>query len=135
MRHLARLSLAAAFVFAVPAAAQPTHQTVAPFAFMKDMTTGQVLYSKGADQRIPPASMGKMMTVYAVFDLIKKGEVKLDQMVRVRPETWQKWHGPQAGSTMFLSPGEQVSVKNLLHGIVTLSGNDATVVLADRSGH
>jgi D-alanyl-D-alanine carboxypeptidase (penicillin-binding protein 5/6) len=52
-------------------------------------------------------------------------------MCTVRPETWQKWHGPQAGSTMFLSPGEQVSVENLLHGIVTLSGNDASVVLAE----
>jgi D-alanyl-D-alanine carboxypeptidase (penicillin-binding protein 5/6) len=52
-------------------------------------------------------------------------------MIPVRPETWQKWHGPAAGSTMFLSPGEQVSVANLLHGIVTLSGNDACVVLAE----
>ena len=52
-------------------------------------------------------------------------------MCQVRPETWRQWHGPQAGSTMFLSPGEQVSVENLLHGIVTLSGNDATVVLAE----
>jgi D-alanyl-D-alanine carboxypeptidase (penicillin-binding protein 5/6) len=52
-------------------------------------------------------------------------------MCTVRPETWQKWHGPQAGSTMFLSPGEQVSVENLLKGIVTLSGNDASVVLAE----
>ena len=49
----------------------------------------------------------------------------------MRPETWQKWHGPEAGSTMFLSPSEQVSVENLLHGIVTLSGNDASVVLAE----
>jgi serine-type D-Ala-D-Ala carboxypeptidase (penicillin-binding protein 5/6) len=49
----------------------------------------------------------------------------------VRPETWAKWHGPQAGSTMFLSANEQVSVENLLHGIVTLSGNDASVVLAE----
>ena len=53
------------------------------------------------------------------------------RMCTVRPETWQRWHGPEAGSTMFLSPGEQVSVRNLLHGIVTLSGNDATVVLAE----
>ena len=49
----------------------------------------------------------------------------------MRPETWQKWHGPAAGSTMFLSPNEQVSVENLLKGIVTLSGNDASVVLAE----
>jgi D-alanyl-D-alanine carboxypeptidase (penicillin-binding protein 5/6) len=52
-------------------------------------------------------------------------------MCTVRPETWQKWHGPAAGSTMFLSANEQVSVENLLKGIVTLSGNDASVVLAE----
>jgi D-alanyl-D-alanine carboxypeptidase (penicillin-binding protein 5/6) len=52
-------------------------------------------------------------------------------MCTVRPETWQKWHGPAAGSTMFLSANEQVSVDNLLKGIVTLSGNDASVVLAE----
>jgi serine-type D-Ala-D-Ala carboxypeptidase (penicillin-binding protein 5/6) len=49
----------------------------------------------------------------------------------VRPETWKKWHGPAAGSTMFLSTGEKVSVDNLLKGIVTLSGNDACVVIAE----
>src|SRR3546814_10671533 len=63
--------------------------------------------------------------------MLRKGELSLDQMITVRPETWRNWHGPSAGSTMFLSPGEQVSVKNLLHGIVTLSGNDACVVLAE----
>jgi D-alanyl-D-alanine carboxypeptidase (penicillin-binding protein 5/6) len=52
-------------------------------------------------------------------------------MATVRPETWKQWHGPAAGSTMFLSPGEQVSIANLLFGIITLSGNDACVVLAE----
>src|SRR3546814_6740274 len=85
----------------------------------------------GGDTRIPPASMAKMMTAHVAFRLIQKGDLKLDQKFTVRPETWQQWHGPQAGSTMFLSPGEQVSVENLLHGIVTLSGNDACVVLAE----
>jgi len=112
-------------------AAPPPFETTAPVAYMKDLSSGAVLFSRGADQRIPPASMNKMMTVYVAFDLIRKGELKLDQMVTVAPETWQKWHGPQAGSTMFLSPNEQVSVENLLHGIVTLSGNDACVVLAE----
>ncbi len=72
-----------------------------------------------------------MMTVYVAFEMIKHGDLKLDQLLTVRPETWQKWHGPQAGSTMFLSPNEQVSVANLLYGIITLSGNDACVVLAE----
>jgi D-alanyl-D-alanine carboxypeptidase (penicillin-binding protein 5/6) len=117
---------------AMPAlAAAPPFETPAPIAFMKDLSSGAILYAKDADRRMPPASMAKMMTVYVAFDLIKRGELKLDKMITVRPETWRQWHGPAAGSTMFLSPGEQVSVQNLLRGIVTLSGNDACVVLAE----
>lgn len=117
---------------ALPAeAAAPPYDTPAPVAFMKDLSSGAILYAKNPDLRMPPASMAKMMTVYVAFDLIKKGELKLNSMATVRPETWKQWHGPAAGSTMFLSPGEQVSVANLLFGIVTLSGNDACVVLAE----
>jgi D-alanyl-D-alanine carboxypeptidase (penicillin-binding protein 5/6) len=112
-------------------AAAPVFDTPAPVAFIKDLSSGAVLYAKNPDQRMPPASMAKIMTVYVAFDLIRKGELKLDAMATVRPETWKQWHGPAAGSTMFLSPGEQVSVANLLFGIVTLSGNDACVVLAE----
>ena len=113
------------------AAAGPPFETPAPVAYMVDLSSGAVLYAKDADRRMPPASMAKIMTVHVAFDLIKSRELQLDRMCTVRPETWQRWHGPTAGSTMFLSPGEQVSVRNLLHGIVTLSGNDATVVLAE----
>jgi len=117
---------------AVPSvAAAPQFQGTAPIAYMEDLSSGAVLYQRDADRRMPPASMAKMMTVYVAFDMIKKGELKLDQTFTVRPETWQRWHGPQAGSTMFLSTGENVSVENLLKGIVTLSGNDACVVLAE----
>ncbi|MFN3776608.1 D-alanyl-D-alanine carboxypeptidase family protein [Sphingomonas parapaucimobilis] len=112
-------------------AAAPQFDTPAPVAFMKDLSSGAILFQRDADRRMPPASMAKMMTVYVAFDLVKKGQLKLTDMVTVQPETWKKWHGPQAGSTMFLSPNEQVSVANLLYGIVTLSGNDACVVLAE----
>jgi serine-type D-Ala-D-Ala carboxypeptidase (penicillin-binding protein 5/6) len=112
-------------------AAAPPFETAAPVAYMIDMSSGAVLYAKDADRRIPPASMAKMMTAHLAFRLIQQGKFNLDQKFTVRPETWQKWHGPAAGSTMFLSPGEQVSIRNLLHGIVTLSGNDACVVLAE----
>ncbi|MGK2910693.1 MAG: D-alanyl-D-alanine carboxypeptidase family protein [Sphingobium sp.] len=119
-------------LLAQPLAAEaPPYTSEAPIAFMKDLSSGAVLFDKGADQRMPPASMAKMMTAHVAFRLIQKGELKLDTKFTVRPETWQRWHGPAAGSTMFLSPGEQVSVENLLHGIVTLSGNDACVVLAE----
>ncbi|MFZ5704020.1 MAG: D-alanyl-D-alanine carboxypeptidase family protein [Pseudomonadota bacterium] len=119
-------------IVSLPAeAAAPPFDTPAPVAFMKDLSSGAILYAKNPDLRMPPASMAKMMTVYVAFDLVRKGELKLDAMATVRPETWKRWHGPAAGSTMFLSPGEQVSVANLLFGIVTLSGNDACVVLAE----
>jgi D-alanyl-D-alanine carboxypeptidase (penicillin-binding protein 5/6) len=125
-------TLAATALVAIPGqAAAPPFDTPATVAFMKDLSSGATLYSKNADQRIPPASLAKMMTVYVAFDMIKKGQLHLNDMATVNPETWKKWHGPAAGSTMFLSPGEQVSVANLLLGIITLSGNDACVVLAE----
>jgi D-alanyl-D-alanine carboxypeptidase (penicillin-binding protein 5/6) len=130
---LTAIALPAAVVaIAYPAvAAAPQFDTPAPVAFMEDLSSGAVLFAKGADRRMPPASMAKMMTVYTAFQLIRSGDLKLNTEFEVRPETWQKWHGPAAGSTMFLSPGERVSVANLLYGIVTLSGNDACVVLAE----
>jgi D-alanyl-D-alanine carboxypeptidase (penicillin-binding protein 5/6) len=116
----------------IPAtAAAPPFDTAAKVAYMVDLSSGAVLYDKNSDVRMPPASMAKMMTVHLAFNMIKHGDHKMSEMCQVRPETWQHWHGPAAGSTMFLSPGEQVSVENLLHGIVTLSGNDASVVLAE----
>ena len=130
-----RASLLATTFIAILAGAAPAKappfETPAEVAYLVDLSSGAVLLAKDADRRIPPASMAKMMTTNVAFELIKKGDLALNKMCTVRPETWQRWHGPQAGSTMFLSPGEQVSVENLLHGIVTLSGNDASVVLAE----
>ena len=126
------LATAASLLFASAApAAAPTFDTPARVAYLIDLSSGAVLYAKNADARMPPASMAKMMTTDVAFELIDKGQLSLSKMCTVRPETWQKWHGPAAGSTMFLSVNEQVSVENLLKGIVTLSGNDASVVLAE----
>jgi D-alanyl-D-alanine carboxypeptidase (penicillin-binding protein 5/6) len=130
-RVLLFASAAAVSLTSVATAKAPPFDTPAPIAYLIDLSSGAVLLSKDADRRIPPASMAKMMTTNVAFELIDRGDLQLNKMCTVRPETWQKWHGPQAGSTMFLSPGEQVSVENLLHGIVTLSGNDASVVLAE----
>lgn len=127
--------IAAALLVTVSAtplvASAPSYDSGAPIAFMQDMSSGAILYDKDGDKRIPPASMAKMMTTHVIFRLIQQGELTLDKKFTVRPETWEKWHGPKAGSTMFLSAGEEVSVENLLHGVVTLSGNDACVVLAE----
>ena len=130
MRLIAPIAL---FLAATPALAQaPAYTTAAPIAFLKDLQTGRILLAKDADKRIPPASMGKMMSVYVAFKLIKSGEANLEQPILVREETWKKWNNQ--GSTMFLDVNSQVSVENLLHGIVTLSGNDACVVLAEGLG-
>src|SRR3954468_19693985 len=132
MRRPVLLATAASLIFATAAAATaPQFDTPARVAYLIDLSSGATLYSKNADAHMPPASMAKMMTTEVAFELIDKGQLPLNKMCTVRPETWQKWHGPAAGSTMFLSPNEQVSVENLLKGIVTLSGNDASVVLAE----
>ena len=126
------MRLLAAFLalLPLPAMAQlPVFNTPAPFAYMVDLSNGAILFAKNQNEAIPPASMGKMMSVYVAFDLLRRGDAKLDQKIRVRPETWAKWHSQ--GSTMFLSPNEEVTVANLLQGIITLSGNDACVVLAE----
>jgi D-alanyl-D-alanine carboxypeptidase (penicillin-binding protein 5/6) len=130
MRRFALIAAAASTVIATAAAATaPQFDTPARVAYLFDLDSGAVLFAKNADVRMPPASMAKMMTTEVAFELIDKGQLSPQKMCTVRPETWQKWHAQ--GSTMFLSPNEQVSVENLLKGIVTLSGNDASVVLAE----
>lgn len=112
-------------------AQRPQYDGDAPIAYLVDMSSGAVLFARDAERRIPPASMAKMMTAHVAFDLLDEGEITLDQECTVRPDTWRQWSGPSAGSTMFLSPGEQVSIENLLYGVVTVSGNDASVVLSE----
>ncbi len=132
MTRAVLLASAAALTLATSApAATPVFDTPAPIAYLIDLSSGAELFAKDADRRMPPASMAKMMTTEVAFELIDRRQLPLSKMCTVQPPTWQKWHGSAAGSTMFLSPGEQVSVENLLHGIVTLSGNDASVVLAE----
>ena len=124
------VATALSFGMACPGmAAAPTFDTPAPVAFMVDTSSNAILYAKDADRRMPPASMAKMMTVYVVFDMIKKGQLSPSKQIEVQPETWRKWHSQ--GSTMFLGVGEKPTVSDLLKGIVTLSGNDACVVLAE----
>ena len=120
---------AATLVAGAAPAAPPQFDTPAPIAYLIDLSSGAILFSRNADQHMPPASMAKMMTTEVAFELIDRGQLQLGKMCTVRPETWQKWHSQ--GSTMFLSANEQVSIENLLHGIVTLSGNDASIVLSE----
>lgn len=129
MHKLLPLALVLPMLGSAALAKAPSYDSAAPIAYMIDMSSGRVLYDRDGDKEMPPASLAKMMTVHIAFKLIRAGQLRLDQKFTMRPDTWQKWHGQ--GSTMFLTPNEQVSVANLLHGIVTLSGNDACVMLAE----
>jgi serine-type D-Ala-D-Ala carboxypeptidase (penicillin-binding protein 5/6) len=129
MRIVTGLLAAASFLVATVAVARPHFDSAAPIAYMVDMASGAVLFDKDSKRKIPPASMAKMMTTYVVFDLVHRGKLKLGQKFDVRPETWKKWNN--TGSTMFLKPNQKVKVADLLHGVVTLSGNDAAIVLAE----
>ncbi len=109
--------------------AAESYTSSAPIAYLLDMQSGAVLHQSRADRRIPPASMTKMMTAYVIFEELEAGRVKLDQKFPVRQKTAEKWAGQ--GSTMFLKGGEKVTVENLLHGLITVSGNDAAIALAE----
>jgi D-alanyl-D-alanine carboxypeptidase (penicillin-binding protein 5/6) len=100
--------------------------TIARQAIMVDFDTGAVLLEKNADDRMHPSSMSKLMTAYVVFDLLKQGRLTLEQQLPVSERAWR-----MGGSKMFVQIGTQISVDNLLHGVIIQSGNDACVVLAE----
>lgn len=115
---------------AVPAsAAVAPFQPTSPIAMMTDVGSGRVLYVRDARRRFVPASITKIMTAYVAFELIAAGKIDPRQRYHVRPETFREWSGK--GSSMFLANGVDVAVDDLLRGIVTVSANDACVVLAE----
>lgn len=93
---------------------------------LMDANTGHVIVEHDADERLPPASLTKLMTVYVATRDIQAGQLKPDELVTVSENAWRT-----EGSRMFLDPGSSVSVHDLLQGIVIDSGNDASVALAE----
>jgi D-alanyl-D-alanine carboxypeptidase (penicillin-binding protein 5/6) len=114
---------------AVPAPVQPTVgpiDTQATHALILEAETGAVLLDKGADERIPTASLSKVMTAYVVFGLLKGGRAKLTDELPISEAAWRT-----AGSKMFLPIGAHVSIGDLVQGMIVQSGNDACVALAE----
>ena len=98
-------------------------------AILQDYLSGQILYEKEPDMKIFPASMTKIMTAIITFDLLKSGDLNLEDKFYVSENAW-RWS--QAGySSMFIMVGDQVSVEDLLRGIIVASGNDACIALAE----
>ena len=115
------------FLFLLPANANI--EIKARTAILQDFLSGEILYEKKPDLSIFPASMTKIMTTVVAFDLIKNGDLSLDDKFFVSENAWRL---SQAGySSMFIMVGDQISVENLLKGIIVSSGNDACVALAE----
>jgi D-alanyl-D-alanine carboxypeptidase (penicillin-binding protein 5/6) len=99
-----------------------------------DFDSGRVLAEQRADERMEPASITKVMTAYIVFDALKGKRLALTDMVPVSEFAWRYGGAVTDGSTSFLELGSQVSVDNLLKGMIVQSGNDATIALAEKVG-
>jgi D-alanyl-D-alanine carboxypeptidase (penicillin-binding protein 5/6) len=91
-----------------------------------DGFTGHVLYEQNPELKIPPASFVKVMTLYIIYDAIRAGTLKIDDMVTVSEKAWR-----MQGSKMFIKVGERVKVEDLIKGIAIASGNDACIALAE----
>jgi D-alanyl-D-alanine carboxypeptidase (penicillin-binding protein 5/6) len=100
--------------------------TTARWAYIQDFTTGATLLEKAADERMPPSSMTKLMTIYIVFQRLKQGRMKLDDQLPVSEKAWR-----MGGSKMFVQIGTTVPVEDLIRGMIVDSGNDACIVFAE----
>ncbi len=100
--------------------------TNARSAILIDSDSGAVLFAKDPDQSLPPASMSKLMTAFVVFERLSQGLLSLEDKLPVSEKAWR-----MGGSKMFVEVGDQVTVDDLLHGMIVQSGNDASIVLAE----
>jgi len=128
LRVLLVIASFAAALCAAPAMAEMN--TSAEHALLMDGDTGQVLWAKDGYAQMPPASMSKLMTVELLFQRIKDGRVKLTDRFTVSERAWRE----RSGSSMFVKVGNTVAVEDLIRGIITQSGNDACIVVAEALG-
>ena len=113
----------------IPSKSFSEFQINARTAILQDFYSGEILYEKDADISIYPASMTKIMTAIIAFDFIKSGDLNLDDKFIVSEKAWRL---STAGfSSMFIMVNDEVSVEDLLRGIIVASGNDACVALAE----
>ncbi|PVA06518.1 D-alanyl-D-alanine carboxypeptidase family protein [Thalassorhabdomicrobium marinisediminis] len=123
LRVFTALSL---FLASATGLAAQSFETRAEAAFVLDHGTGTVLMAKNADEPLPPASMSKLMTLYMAFEAIANGQLTVNDRLAVSEHCKS-----YTGSTMFLNTTDRVRVEDLLRGVVVLSGNDASCVLAE----
>jgi len=120
-----------AILIELPATTARAFETSAREAVIIEAATGRILFEKNADQRMPPASMSKLMTVYMMFSHLQDGSLSLEDTFKVSENAWRRGGAKSGSSTMFLEPNKQVSIESLLRGIIVQSGNDACIVVAE----
>ncbi len=101
---------------------------LSPIILLIDANSGQILQEQDADRRFVPASITKVMSAFVAFEMIENGQLNPDQKLSMSEALAEDWY--RTGSTMFLNPGEEVTVEQLLRGITSVSANDASAVLA-----
>ena len=117
------------FFFIITSVCKAEFDINARTAILQDYLSGKILYEKDADRKIFPASMTKIMTTIIAFELLQKGDLNLDDKFFVSENAWRL---SEAGySSMFIMVGDQITVENLLKGIIVSSGNDACIALAE----
>ena len=114
-----------------PKAGDGGFQTAAPHAILIEAESGSVLFEKGADDLIPPASLSKLMTAEVVFNEIKQGRLEPNKEFITSTNAWRRGGAPSRTSAMFIPIHSKVSVDDLLHGVIIQSANDACIVLAE----
>ena len=134
-RFAQRLSLlvllAVPFAASAESAIPSPPQLAAKSYVLMDGASGKVLVENNGDQRLPPASLTKLMTAYIATLEIRKGKIGEQDLVTVSEHAWRTGGAASGGSTMFLPINSQVTVDDLLHGIIIQSGNDASIALAE----
>ena len=98
-------------------------------AVVMNADTGRILYAENADRPVPPASVTKVLSLYLVYEALSKGEVRLNDRVRISKNAWRT-----KGSRMFLDPYSELTLDELIKGVSVVSANDAAVALAEYIG-
>ncbi len=124
-------TLLLALLQAGAATAQSDFESKARQAILIDARTGRVMFEKGADEAVPPASMSKLMTMIMVFEALKAGKLTLDQEFVISQDAWRRGGASSGGSTMYAELNSRVRLEDLIKGVVVQSANDACIAIAE----
>jgi D-alanyl-D-alanine carboxypeptidase (penicillin-binding protein 5/6) len=143
-RRALRLALALILAFGQLGATAGRAQTQAqqsgevvlksPYAILMDADSGAVLYQRNADEKVPPASMSKLMVLIMLFMALRSGELKLDADFLMSEHAWRTGGAPSRTAAMFVPVGKTAKVEELIKGIIVQSANDAAISVAENMG-